>query len=71
MSKIRTRLARMIILGFKQFQDPYYQGFAAQISFYLMLSIVPLLLLITQILGFFGISLESVLALIEDYTGKK
>ncbi|MEE0772059.1 MAG: YihY/virulence factor BrkB family protein [Anaerovoracaceae bacterium] len=71
MSKIRTRLARMIILGFKQFQDPYYQGFAAQISFYLMLSIVPLLLLITQILGFFGISLESVLALIEDYTGKE
>lgn len=71
MSKIRTRLMRMFILGFKQFQDPYYQGFAAQISFYLILSIVPIILLITQILGFFGISLESALALIEDYTGKR
>lgn len=61
----------MIILGFKQFQDPYYQGFAAQISFYLVLSIVPIVLLITQILGFFDVSLESALALIEAYTGKE
>lgn len=70
MSKIKTRLMRMFILGFKQFQDPFYQGFAAQISFYLVLSIVPTILLITQILGLFGVSLESALALIEDYTGK-
>ena len=61
----------MFILGFKQFQDPFYQGFAAQISFYLVLSIVPTILLITQILGLFGISLESAMALIEDYTGKR
>lgn len=71
MSKIKTRFSRMFILGFKQFQDPFYQGFAAQISFYLVLSIVPTILLITQILGLFGISLESALALIEDYTGKR
>ena len=70
MSKIKTRFTKMFILGFKQFQDPFYQGFAAQISFYLVLSIVPTILLITQILGLFGISLESALALIEDYTGK-
>ncbi len=61
----------MFILGFKQFQDPYYQGFAAQISFYLVLSIVPVFLLITQILGFFNISLESAMSLIEQYTGKE
>ncbi len=71
MSKFKTRLLRMFILGFKQFQDPYYQGFAAQISFYLVLSIVPIIVLITQILGFFGVSLESALMLIEDYTGKR
>ena len=61
----------MFILGFKQFQDPYYQGFAAQISFYLVLSIVPVFLLITQILGFFNISLESAMSRIEQYTGKE
>lgn len=71
MTTIKTRLLRMFILGFKQFQDPYYQGFAAQISFYLVLSIVPVFLLITQILGFFNISLESAMSLIEQYTGKE
>ncbi len=71
MSKIKSRLTKMFILGFKQLQDPYYQGFAAQISFYLVLSIVPIIVLITQILGLFGVSLESALALIEEYTGKQ
>lgn len=59
----------MFILGFKQLQDPYYQGFAAQIAFYLLLSIVPIILLITQILGIFDISVSSALELIEQYTG--
>jgi len=61
----------MFILGFKQLQDPYYHGFAAQISFYLLLSIVPILLLITQILGIFNISLETAFEFIEMYTGKQ
>ena len=59
----------MLILGFKQLQDPYYQGFAAQIAFYLLLSIVPIVLLITQILGIFDISISSALELVEQYTG--
>jgi len=69
MDKVRARVLKMFILGFKQFKDPYYQGFAAQISFYLTLSIVPILLLITQILGFFNISMERARNLIEEYTG--
>lgn len=71
MAKIKTRLLNMFIMGFRQFQDPYYQGFAAQISFYLVLSIVPIFLLLTQILGLFNISLESALELIEQYTGRE
>lgn len=71
MSTIKARLLKMLILGFKQFKDPYYQGFAAQISFYLVLSIVPIIVLITQILGFFDVSLENAVALIEEYTGKQ
>ena len=71
MAKFRTRLLKMLILGFKQLQDPYYQGFAAQVSFFLLLSIVPIFLLITQLLGLFDISVESALKLIEAYTGKE
>ena len=41
----------MIILGIKQFSDPYYQGFAAQIAFFIMLSLVPTIIVISQLLG--------------------
>lgn len=71
MANIRRRILKMFILGFKQMQDPYYQGFAAQVSFYLLLSIVPIFLLITQVLGIFDMSLESAIKLVEDYTGKQ
>lgn len=70
MSKIKTRFKKLLILVLKELQDPYYQGVAAQISFYLMLSIVPTIVLITQVLGLFGISLERAVNLISDYTGK-
>ena len=63
------RFKRMFIMGLRQLQDPYYQGFAAQISFYLLMSIVPIFLLIIQALGLFGISTQTALALIEEYTG--
>lgn len=58
-------------MGFRQLQDPYYQGFAAQISFYLMLSIVPIFILISQILGFFNISTETAVEVFREYTGKQ
>lgn len=59
----------MFIVGFRQIQDPYYHGFAAQISFYLMLSVVPIFLLLIQMLGLFNINAGTVLAIIEQYTG--
>ena len=71
MARLRARLLKMFILTIKQLQDPYYQGFAAQVSFYLLLSIVPIFQLMTQILGIFDISLESALKLIESYTGRE
>ena len=61
----------MIILGIRQFRDPYYQGFAAQISFYLILSIGPILLLLTQVLGYFDLSLETLMDWLEEYTGSE
>lgn len=61
----------MIFLGIRQFRDPYYQGFAAQISFYLLLSIVPIFLLLTQILGYFQLSVEEVVNWVSSYTGEE
>lgn len=56
-------------MAFRQMQDPYYQGFAAQVSFYLVLSIVPIIILIVQILGLFNISMGTALSLLYEYTG--
>lgn len=61
----------MFIMGLRQLQDPYYQGFAAQISFYMLMSVVPIFLLIIQFLGLFGISVQTAMNLISDYTGDR
>ena len=69
MSNLINRFKRMFIVGFQQIQDPYYHGFAAQISFYLMLSVVPIFILIIQTLGLLGISMQTALSVVEEYTG--
>lgn len=71
MSELFDRFKRMFIMGLRQLQDPYYQGFAAQISFYLLMSIVPIILLIVQLLGYFDISMQTAMNLIEEYTGHR
>ena len=53
----RERLKKMIILGFQQFGDPYYQGVAAQLAFFLFLSILPAFILLSQLMGFFSLSM--------------
>lgn len=54
----KKRLLNTILLGMKQLKDPYYQGFAAQLAFYFLLSIVPIIILLSQLLGVFSISME-------------
>ena len=61
------RLRKMCLLSFKQMRDPYYQGFAAQISFYFTLSLVPTLIVLTQILGILDISLDFMKEWIDTY----
>ncbi|MBQ4649342.1 MAG: YihY/virulence factor BrkB family protein [Firmicutes bacterium] len=54
----RERLKKMIILGFQQFEDPYYQGVAAQLAFFLFLSVLPAFILLSQVLGLFSLSMD-------------
>ena len=56
---IKERLKKMIVLGIGQFQDPYYQGVAAQLAFFLFLSILPTIILFSQLMGLFSLSLDS------------
>ena len=56
----KERLKKMIILGRAQFQDPYYQGVAAQLAFFLFLSILPTIILLSQLMGIFSLSLDGI-----------
>ncbi len=67
---MRKRFYKMLSLGIKQFSDPYYQGFAAQLSFYFILSLVPMLLLISQMLSIvFKQSLQEGVGWMIEYFG--
>lgn len=56
----RRRVRNMSILIWRKLRDPYYQGAAAEMAFYLLLSIIPLFILLSQVLGLFSISLGSI-----------
>lgn len=60
------RVKKMFVMIIAQFEDPYYQGVAAQIAFSLFLSIVPILILTSQLLGLFSLSLDEIRRWIGD-----
>lgn len=59
-AKKPNRAMRMVFLGLKQYQDPYYQGVAATVASFFILSIVPTLFLLSELLGIFGLSLTDI-----------
>ena len=63
---VRKRILKMIYLGIQKFQDPYYQGIAAQVAFFFILSIVPILLLLSQLLGMLNLSMDFIGELVGD-----
>ena len=66
---VKSRFGQMILLGIQRFQDPYYQGFAAQMAFFYLLSIVPLIIVFSQLLDVFSISTELIEELLKHYAG--
>ena len=65
--KVGNRTKTILAMIIQQFQDPFYQGVAAQIAFSLFLSIIPILILLSQLLGLFSLSLNEIQNLFGDY----
>lgn len=59
------RIKKMFLMMLGQFEDPYYQGVAAQIAFSLFMSIIPIFILLSQLLGLFSLSLNEIREWIE------
>ena len=64
------RFVRMGFHVFRQIDDPYYAGFAAQIAYYFFMSIVPTLILLTQMLGLFDVSLDAITSWMQKNMGQ-
>ncbi len=60
------RIKKIFFMMLAQFEDPYYQGVAAQIAFSLFLSIIPILILTSQLLGLFSLSLNEINLWVEN-----
>ncbi len=64
------RLMRIVLLAIKEYRDPYYRGVAAQMAFYFMLSIVPIFIVLTQLLGILDIPLRALESWIDKYVAE-
>ncbi|MCI5698181.1 MAG: YihY/virulence factor BrkB family protein [Clostridiales bacterium] len=50
--------------------EPYYQGFPAQMAFYMLLSIVPMVIVLSQVLGLFDISVRYLYYIVDRYVSE-
>lgn len=49
-------IVRVIMRALKKFNDPYYQGSPAEIGFYFIFSVIPMLTIMLQLLSYFDIT---------------
>lgn len=51
----------------RQFDDPYYAGFAPQIAYFFFMSAIPTMIVLTQLLGLFDISMDFIEEWLENH----
>lgn len=68
--KLHLNGERFVNIAFhvwRQFDDPYYAGFAAQIAYFFFMASVPTLIVLSQVLGFFDLSLDMIKTWMENH----
>ncbi len=62
-----SKVKALVLAVKKEMEDPYFQGFAAQLAFYFLLSTVPVLIVLSQLLGVFNFSMSFLTEKIMEY----
>lgn len=65
------RLLNIVLSIFKKLQEPYYQGVAAELAFFFLLSLVPTTILLAQVLGVFSISIDVIKEVLAQYVSSE
>ena len=61
------RFRKIIFHLWRQFDDQYYAGFAAQIAYFFFMASVPMLIVLTQVLGIFDVSMDFIKDWLEQH----
>lgn len=69
--RIGNKYLRIFLYIWEQFDDQYFSGFAAQIAYYFFMASVPTLLVLSEVLGFFDVSLGFVKAWLQMHMEDK
>ncbi|NCB42961.1 MAG: YihY/virulence factor BrkB family protein [Clostridia bacterium] len=68
---MRTKILSVLHILRDELKDPYYAGKPAELSFYFMMSLIPTVLLLTQLLATFSITTDILQELLADYLSEK
>lgn len=63
----KKSLFNMILMIIKRMADPYFQGVAAELAFFFLLSMVPIAIILGELLGVFSISMNVIRDLLSQY----
>lgn len=63
----RERIKEILLLTVKKVFDPFYAGGAAEVAFFLLLSLVPASILLAQLTNVFTLSMDAIKGILTEY----